>query len=197
MITNLTPLAIDGFTGVHETADAEYDAALRRWRDAHPDAGSEEAFVEGMRLASVMDTTARYADVRDRLVHEQVARDERDRLLRRVEQCWEALSTATAWLAAHHAYVLAVAEARIAIGMWRERAECALARPFFCFSDRDQAAYLRIQGAGHPALDQAQTGLDRAPAQTAARLGADLDQADKYRRALAAQTLALAAGQSS
>ncbi|MFC9652717.1 MULTISPECIES: hypothetical protein [unclassified Streptomyces] len=78
-----------------------------------------------MRLVGLMDTTVRYADVRDRLAHEQVARAERDRLPHQVELCWEALSSAAAWLAAHPAYVLAVDEARIAVDMWRERAEAA------------------------------------------------------------------------
>src|SRR5690606_23201110 len=73
VITNLSPLDIDGFTGVHETSDAEFDAAMRRWLAAHPDADprGKEAHTEGMRLVAVMDTTARYADVRDRLAHEQ------------------------------------------------------------------------------------------------------------------------------
>ncbi|MEU9568262.1 hypothetical protein AB0D16_40930 [Streptomyces sp. NPDC048161] len=191
MITNLSPLDIEGFTGAGETMDAEYDAALRRWAALRPGINPRgpQAHAEGMRLVGLMDTTARYADVRDRLAHEQVARAERDRLLHQVELRWEALSTAPAWLAAHHAYVLAVDEARIAVDMWRERAESALDRPFFCFSPRDEAAYRQIQEAGHPALDQAQADLDPAPAQTATRLLADLDQAHTYRAGLAAQTL--------
>ncbi|MCX5115484.1 hypothetical protein OOK13_45135 [Streptomyces sp. NBC_00378] len=194
VITNLSALDIEGFTGVYEKADAEYDAALLRWRAAHPgtDPRGEEAHAEGMRLVGVMDTTARYADVRDRLAHEQIARAERDRLLHQVELRWEALSTATAWLAAHHAYVVAVDEARIAIDMWRERAESALGRPFFCATPRDEAAYQQIQEAGHPVLEQAQADLDRAPAETADRLRADLDQAHGRRTTLAAQTLVLA-----
>ncbi|MFE7268211.1 hypothetical protein ACFU9B_40445 [Streptomyces sp. NPDC057592] len=187
----LAPLDIEGFTGVIEHADDQFDAALRRWAAAHPDTDrhGEEAKTEGMRLIGIMDTAARYADVRDRYAHEQVARAERDRLFHQVELRWEALSTAAAWLAAHHAYVLAVDEARIAVDMWRERAETALQRQFFCMSDRDEAAYRQIQDAGHPALDEAQADLDPAPAATADRLRADLDQAVEYRRNLIAQTL--------
>lgn len=198
VITTLSPLDIEGFTGTGETMDAECGAALRRWRAAHPDADpdGEEARTEGMRLVALMDTVARYADVRDRLAHEQIARAERDRLLHQVELKWEALSTATAWLAAHHAYVLAVDEARIAIDMWRERAETARARQFYCSSPRDEAAYRQIREAGHPALDQAHADLDHAPTQTADRLLADLDQAHKHRTALAAPTLRHAAGPS-
>lgn len=192
VITNLSPLDIEGFTGVGERLDAEYDAALRRWAAEHPTATHEEAKTEGMRLVGLMDTTYRYADVRDLLAHEQVARAERDRLLHQVELRWEALSTAAAWLAAHHAYVLAVDEARIAIDMWRERAEAALRRPFFCSSPRDQAAYRQIQEAGHPALEQALADLDRKPTQTAEQLRAALDQAHERRMALAAQTLRVA-----
>ncbi|MFF8423362.1 hypothetical protein [Streptomyces sp. NPDC015680] len=194
MITDLAPLDIEGFTGIYATTDAEFDAAMLRWQAEHPGAAprGEEAYTEGMRLAGVMDTTARYADVRDRLAHEQIARAERDRLLHQVELRWEALGTATAWLAAHHAYVVAVDEARIAIDMWRERAESALGRPFFCATPRDEAAYRQIQEAGHPALDQAHADLDQAPAETADRLRTDLDQAHERRTTLAAQTLVLA-----
>ncbi|MEU0074090.1 hypothetical protein ABZ027_31815 [Streptomyces sp. NPDC006332] len=193
VIMNLSQLDIEGFTGVGERLDAEFDAALRRWAAEHPTADREAAQAEGMRLAGLMDTTYRYADVRDLLAHEQVARAERDRLLHQVELRWEALSTAAAWLAAHHAYVLAVDEARIAIDMWRERAEAALQRPFFCSSPRDEAAYCQIQEAGHPALEQAMADLDRTPAQTAERLRANLDQAHERRIELAAPTLAQSA----
>ncbi|MCW8383922.1 hypothetical protein [Streptomyces justiciae] len=188
VITNLSPLDIEGFTGVAERLDAEYDDALRRWKAEHPTATREEAQAEGMRLVGLMDTTYRYADVRDLLAHEQVARAERDRLLHQVELRWEALGTAAAWLAAHHAYVVAVDEARIAIDMWRERAEAARKRPFFCMSDRDEAAYRQIQEAGHPALEQALADLDRTPTQTAEQLRANLDQAHERRLQLAAET---------
>ncbi|MFE5713460.1 hypothetical protein ACFQ7J_21925 [Streptomyces sp. NPDC056501] len=189
MILDLSPLDIEGFTGVGEQLDAEYDAALLRYSKKHPGADMEEGRTEGMRLVGLMDTTYRYADVRHLLVHEQVARADRDRLLHQVELRWEALSTAPAWLAAHHAYVVAVDEARIAIDMWRERAEPALRRPFFCSSPRDEAAYRQIQEAGHPALEPALADLDQTPTQTAEILRANLDQAHEYRRQLAAETL--------
>ncbi len=191
-VITLSPLDIEGFTGVGERLDAEFDAALRRWAAEHPTATHEEGKAEGMRLAALMDTTYRYADVRDLLAHEQVARAERDRLLHQVERRWEALSTAAAWLAAHHAYVLAVDEARIAIDMWRERAEAALKRPFFCDSPRSEAAYRQIQEAGHPALEPALADLDQTPARTAEQLRANLDQAHERRMELASQTLRLA-----
>ncbi|MBT2469360.1 hypothetical protein J7E97_16115 [Streptomyces sp. ISL-66] len=192
VITNLSPLDIEGFTGIGEQLDAQLDAALLRWRAEHPDAGLEEAKTEGMRLVGLMDTTYRYADVRDRLAREQVARAERDRLLHQVELRWEALSSAAAWLAAHHAYVLSVDEARIAIDMWNERAESARKRPFFCSSPRDEAAYRQIQEAGHPALEEAMADLDQEPGVTAYALRANLDQAHERRMELASQTLRLA-----
>ncbi|MET9396082.1 hypothetical protein [Kitasatospora sp. NPDC002965] len=193
MITSLDRLDIEGFTGSQETAMAEYDAAARRWREAHPDAdpSGEESTTEGQRLLALMDTVIRYADVRDRLANEQVARGERDRLLGEVERHWEALSTESSWFAAHHAYVLAVDEAHIAIDMWRERAETALRGSFLCFSDQDQAAYRQIQEAGHPELEPEQDDLDRTPAQTAERLRVNLDQAHEYRAGRAAETLRL------
>jgi len=191
MILNLTPLNIEGFTGVGERADAECTAAFRRWADAHPEADPQgpQTYAESMRLVALMDTVLRYADVRDRLLQERVARDERDRLLRLVETRWEALATASAWCAAHHAYVVAVDEARTAVDMWRERAETALHRQFFCVSDRDKAAYRQIQEAGHPTLERAQAALDPAPGQTAGHLRASLDQTHERRRQLAAETL--------
>ncbi|TRV71779.1 hypothetical protein FKN01_31320 [Streptomyces sp. 130] len=185
----LDPVNIEGFTGHGETMDAELDRAMGRWRAAHPDAGPNIPKIEGMRLAALMDTVARYTDVRDRLAHEQVARADRDRLLHQVEVRWEALSTAPAWLAAHHAYVLAVDEARIAIEMWQERAASARARMWFCGSPRDEAAYRQIQEAGHPALEDALADLDQDPGVTAYMLLADLDQAHERRMKLAAQTL--------
>ncbi|MFG2978752.1 hypothetical protein ACGFYY_37920 [Streptomyces sp. NPDC048331] len=194
VITNLSPLDIEGFTGVGERLDDEFDAALRRWAAEHPTATHEEGKTEGMRLVALMDTTFRYADVRDRLAREQVARAERDRLLHQVELRWEALSTAAAWLAAHHAYVVAVDEARIAIDMWTERAESARKRPFFCSSPRDEAAYQQIQEAGHPALEDAMADLDQDPGVTTYALRAHLDQAHEHRLRLAAQTLELAGG---
>ncbi|MFI9194301.1 hypothetical protein ACIG0A_34000 [Streptomyces californicus] len=187
----IAPLDIEGFTGTPDTMDAQFNAALRRWAAHHPELNPRgpEGHAEGMRLAALMDTVARYADVRDRLAHEQVARTERDRLLHQVEVRWEALSTATAWLAAHHAYVLSVDEARIAIDMWRERAETARQRMWYCSSPRDEAAYQQIQAAGHPALEDALADLDPSPALTADRLRADLDQAHTRRTELAAPTL--------
>jgi len=195
-VITISPLNIEGFTGVGERMDAEFDAALRRWAAEHPAATQEEGQAEGMRLVALLDTVARYADVRDLLAHEQVARVERDRLLHQVELRWESLSTAATWLAAHHAYVLAVDEARIAIDMWRERAEAALRRPWFCSSPRDEAAYRQIQEAGHPALEQALADLDQAPAQTAEQLRANLDQAHQRRMELAAETLRATTGDS-
>lgn len=195
VITNLSsPLDIEGFTGVGERMDAECNAALRRWAAQHPDLDPRgpEGHTEGMRLVAMMDTVARYADVRDRLAREQVARAERDRLLHQVELRWEALSTAAAWLAAHHAYVLAVDEARIAIDMWYERAESARSRSFFCSSPRDEAAYRQIQEAGHPALEDAMADLDPDPGVTTYALRANLDQAHERRMELAAETLRLA-----
>ncbi|WP_188300770.1 hypothetical protein [Streptomyces sp. CBMA156] len=140
---------------------------------------------------ALRETVARYAVVRDRLAHKQVARAGRDRLLGEVELAWAALSTAHSWSVAHHTYVLAVDEARIAIGMWRERAETALGRSFFCFSDRDQAAYRQIQEAGHLALEQEQDDRDPTPAVTAKLLRGVLDQAHERRTELAGETLRL------
>ncbi|MFJ3679842.1 hypothetical protein ACIPPN_30045 [Streptomyces diastaticus] len=189
---SISPLNIEGFTGELAAADAQWGAAMARWRAAHPDASRDEATTEGTRLVAVMDTTARYADVRGLLVREEAARVERDRLVHRADLCWEALSTASAWLAAHHAYVVAVDAAHTAIGRWCESAEAARARMWVCGSPRSEAAYRQIREAGHPALEEAVAALDPDPARTAAELRADLDARHQHRTALAAQTVQLA-----
>ncbi|WEH42995.1 hypothetical protein OG233_27710 [Streptomyces sp. NBC_01218] len=185
------PLDIEGFTGQDETAEAEFDRALGRWKATRPHATSAEFCDEGTRLVALMDTTARYVDARDRLAREQVARAERDRLLRRVDQRWEALSTAPAWHAAHHAYVLAVGDAHAGVDAWRESAETALLRPFHCRTPLHEAVYGRIKAAGHPGLELVAADVDRTPARTAGWLRADLERNHERRRRLAAETLTL------
>ncbi|RZF02927.1 hypothetical protein [Streptomyces albidoflavus] len=188
---SISALNVEGFTGEAERVDLQLAAAWKGWRAQHPDANETEAEVEGMRLVALADTTIRYADIRNRLAVEEVLRSERDRLLDQVEKCWNALTTATAWLAAHHAYVLAVDEARIGIDMWRERAETARERHFYCSSPRDEAAYRQIQEAGHPQLETPWALLDKTPTQTADALRFHLDQSHERRTELASQTARL------
>ncbi|MGW2282318.1 hypothetical protein [Streptomyces sp. NPDC001770] len=190
-VLGVGPLDIEGFTGRDETAEAEFDRALARWNASRPRATAAEFYDEGTRLVALMDTTARYVDVRDRLAREQAARTERDRLLRLVDRRWKALSTAPAWHAAHHAYVVAVGDARTGIDVWRESAETALLRPFHPGTPLHEAVYGRIKAAGHPALESAMADIDRAPADTAEWLLADLVRAHERRERLAAETLAL------
>lgn len=190
-VLDVGPLDIEGFTGRDETAEAEFDRALARWKASRPHATAAEFYDEGTRLVALMDTTARYVDVRDRLAHEQAARAERGRLLRRVDRRWEALSSAPAWHAAHHAYVIAVGDARTGIDEWRATAETALLRPFHCRTPLHETVYERIRAAGHPALETAMADVDRAPARTAEWLLADLVRAHERRKRLVAETLAL------
>ncbi|MFF7359477.1 hypothetical protein [Streptomyces sp. NPDC008125] len=190
-VLDIGPLDIEGFTGRDETAEAEFDRALARWKTSRPHATAAEFYDEGTRLVALMDTTARYVDVRDRLAHEQVTRAERNRLLLLVDRRWEALGTAPAWHAAHHAYVVAVEDARTGIDVWRESAETALLRPFHRRTPLHEAVYGRIKAAGHPALEAAMADIDRAPARTAERLLAELARGHERRARLAAETLAL------
>lgn len=190
VVLDIGPLDIEGFTGQDETAEAEFDRALARWKASRPRAAAAEFYEEGTRLVALMDTTARYVDVRGRLAGEQVARAERDHLLRLVDRRWETLSTAPAWHAAHHAYVVAVEDARAGIEGWRESAETALLRPFRPRTPLHESVYGRIKAAGHPALETATADIDRMPARTAARLLADLVRAHERRKRLAAETLA-------
>ncbi|WP_424217735.1 hypothetical protein ACN20G_36870 (plasmid) [Streptomyces sp. BI20] len=195
MFGDLLPLDIDGITGNYETADAEFKAAMTRWRAAHPDATGADVHDEGMRLVALTETVARYVEVRYLLAEEETAREARDDLLDAVETRWDALTTANAWHAAHHAYVCAVDEARIAIDMWRERAAHALRRPFFTDSWLSDRAYIQIQAAGHQPLRPAMDALDPEPQQTAETMTAVLDQAHTYRLRLTAPTLTATAPQ--
>lgn len=51
------------------------------------------------------------------------AREDAHRMLHRVETSWAALRTARAWMAAHHVYVEAVADARTAVTAWTAAAD--------------------------------------------------------------------------
>ncbi|WP_052385503.1 hypothetical protein [Streptomyces sp. NRRL F-2890] len=182
----IAPITIDGMAGLRPEADHQaLEAALDRFRAQHPHRpiGEEES-----RLVQLNNALRRYNILRPRLMEESIARDERDTALAEVEARWEALSTAANWLAAHHTYVLAVAAARIAIGMWEDRAAAAQWPDQFRMSEQDLLGYRQILAAGHPPVEP----LDIKPAVIAERLMADLEQAYGHRRQLAAETLGLA-----
>ncbi|WP_052391597.1 hypothetical protein [Streptomyces sp. NRRL B-24484] len=176
--TLITPVTLDGFTGTDRATDAEH---------FHHRAVAGTGSLNDI---ATIDVLTRYNLLRPRLAAELHARQERDQALRLVEERWEALSTAPAWLAAHHAYVVAVADARICIDIWRDRAEAAAEVRFIADGLAEIAVYERILDAGHPAV----VPLPDNTRQTAQMLLANLEQAHAYRGRLTAETLAVVAG---
>ncbi|GHG04316.1 hypothetical protein ACFFSH_37975 [Streptomyces filamentosus] len=120
-------------------------------------------------------------------VAEQAGRRDRDRARHLVEVRWEALSTATAWHAAHHAYVVAVDAARTAITAWSEAARAAARVGWFPIESMEQLYQERILTAGHPPVELYQLDADAVDAE-AARLRDALDQTHEHRARLASQT---------
>lgn len=181
----ISPVAIEGITGLDDATDEEaYHAALDRWTAAHPGHDRNDLVKEGVRLIALNDTLRRYNTLRRGLREEEVARRERDRALHLVETRWQALSTANAWLAAHHAYVVAVDGARDAIDRWERRAADAARISFVWDVDPGRIAYERILAAGHPQVEP----LTSDPAAVAEQLRAVLDSSHEARQRLAAET---------
>ncbi|MGW2421366.1 hypothetical protein ACWC0C_19330 [Streptomyces sp. NPDC001709] len=182
-------MTIDGFNGLDEgtpAGDAAWTAALGRWRAEHP---GEDERDEILRLVALTDVLNRYNRLRPRLAAEQEARAARDGALAEVEACWQALSSARAWLAAHHNYVVAVDAAKTAICLWRERALAAKEIPFIWDAPSRKAVYDRLIADGHPEIEPLGGGN---PAAEADQLLAELEQAESRRGGLVAKTLAIA-----
>ncbi|MFI0742364.1 hypothetical protein ACH4PU_30460 [Streptomyces sp. NPDC021100] len=182
----ISPVTLEGFTGLNLDGNEprQFMDAVHRFIDEHPDASPG---VEHSRLLALMDTLRDYNTLRPRLMEEQVAREERDRALHLVETRWEALSNAANWLAAHHAYVVAVDDAGIAIDMWKDRAADAVKVPFNQDTETRRAAYEQILTSGHPPVEP----LTISPDDVAEQLHTALDQAHARRRRIAAETLGL------
>ncbi|MFJ8957309.1 hypothetical protein ACIRO1_45190 [Streptomyces sp. NPDC102381] len=183
------PLVIDGIDG---TSFENVQTVVSRYADEHfpndPD-GIKKAIGWSQ---PIFMAVGRYNGLRTRLAAEDRARRERDRALHLVETRWEAMSTAANWLAAHHAYVVAVDEAHAAITAWTK--EAAPAAEWAGFDGDLDTEMLRIYrerilAAGHPPL----APLDLDIETEADRLRNKLDQAHDRRKALAAETLGLAA----
>ncbi|MFI8515366.1 hypothetical protein ACIGHB_29980 [Streptomyces sp. NPDC085460] len=185
-----TLVTIDGMTGI----DADHDhqviqEAQERYLKEHPGgAGANEALET--RLAARITAYA-YNTLATTQAAEQSARRDRDRALHLVEVRWEALSTATAWHAAHHAYVVAVDAARTAITAWSAAAHAAAKAGWFPAEMSEQLYRERILTAGHPPVELYGLDADAVDAE-AARLRDALDQAHEHRARLAGQTLTAA-----
>ncbi|MCZ0984070.1 hypothetical protein O1L60_45730 [Streptomyces diastatochromogenes] len=187
--TNMTaPLVIDGIDG---TSFENVQDVVNRYASEHPE--DPNAVMTAIAWSQpIFTAVGRYNGLRTRLAAEEHARRDRDRALHLVETRWEALSTAASWLAAHHAYVLAVDEAHTAITAWAEKAAPAVEWAGF---DGDLDTQMlrvyrdRILAEGYPPL----APLDLDVEAEAESLHAKLDQAHQRRKALAAETLGLTA----
>lgn len=185
----MTTITIDGLTGMNFEADEPaIAAAVRAYTDAH---GAEGIWEYESNLVRLSYALGAYNLIAAAQAAEQAARRDRDRALHLVEVRWEALSTATAWHAAHHAYVVAVDAARTAITVWSDAARAAANAGWFPAEMSEQLYRERILTAGHPPVERYDLDADAVDAE-AARLRDALDQAHEHRARLAGQTLTVA-----
>ncbi|AJF70523.1 hypothetical protein SVTN_40555 (plasmid) [Streptomyces vietnamensis] len=179
----MTPLAIDGITGLNDETDARaIHEAERRYLAEHPDGdGIGLAVSELLELQLVLRF---YNNLRPLLAAELAARRDRDRALHLVEVRWEALTTATAWHAAHHAYVVAVDAAYTAITTWATAAREA-STSWFPVRRAEEFYEQRILAAGHPPVERLAVDADAE----SRCLAEELTTLHDRRIVLAAQTL--------
>jgi hypothetical protein len=184
-MTTMSPIELDGMTG---TSFEEVQKVAHRWMDEHP--GATEDAVSGAigRTRPVFVALFTYNALREELIREAAARQERDRTLHLVDTRWEALSSAAHWLAAHHAYIVAVDEARTALDRWSEAAMSAANPGGWTDPAATEVYRTRILAAGHPEAEP----LDlEAVTQEAEKLRTTLERAHERRKTLAAETLRL------
>ncbi|MEU4924630.1 hypothetical protein AB0G29_35415 [Streptomyces parvus] len=189
----ITPVELEGLTGLPgqeiETDAERWKWHMAAWHTAHPDATEDAQREEGLRLIALNDVLRRYNTLRYRLVVEEVAREARDEALQLVETLWQRLGDPEAtgnWLHTHQAYVRALDDVRITVGMWQERAEAAKAIVFITDGTgyRDQA-FRQILAAGHPRIEV----YAGNPSTEAEQLLMNHHQAAEHRGRLLAQTL--------
>ncbi|AWN32634.1 hypothetical protein DKG71_42330 (plasmid) [Streptomyces sp. NEAU-S7GS2] len=184
--TDMTPVVIDGLTGLDNDADGRAILnALHRYAADNP-AGRGIVEFEG-RFVHLQGALRIYNTLRPLLAAEERSRLDRDRALHQVEIRWEALSTAANWMAAHHAYVVAVDQAGAAIDAWCDTVTAAAKSPWFRNDGELEAYEERILGAGHPPVDQTYFADNERN-----ELRRRLEATHARRKALAAQTLGLA-----
>ncbi|MFI1831329.1 hypothetical protein ACH41E_33520 [Streptomyces sp. NPDC020412] len=182
--TMATPVVIDGIDG--KSFEGVQDV-IERYADEHPEDPTAINTAIGW-AQPIFTAVGRYNGLHTLLATEERARLDRDRALHLVETRWEALSTAAHWLAAHHAYVVAVDEARTAIAAWAEQAAPATQWAGFegdLDTDMLRVYRERILAAGHPPLAPLTLDIEAE----VNRLRDNLDQAHARREQLAAQTL--------
>ncbi|MFC9259380.1 hypothetical protein ACFT25_06120 [Streptomyces hydrogenans] len=184
--TPMTAITIDGLTGAH--LDTEGTTILEMVRAYAAKNGTDGIGDFESNLVRLSYALGAYNLIAAAQAAEQSARRDRDRALHLVELQWEALSTATAWHAAHHAYVVAVDAARTAIATWAAAARAAVDAGWFPVSQAEEVYRERILTAGHPPVERYDLDVDTE----SARLRDALDQAHEHRARLAGQTLTAA-----
>ncbi|MFF3730977.1 hypothetical protein ACFYXM_11795 [Streptomyces sp. NPDC002476] len=151
MVSPVSPVPLEGFTGLEDTsaARAAYNAGMERWTKANP---GQDHKPEALRLIALNDTLRRYNTLRPLLLREKVARQERDHALQQVESLWKDLGNPTAGsrFHTHQAYVRAVDDARTALDMWRTSAADAKKVTFVYDDGTRKAAYEQILALGYP-----------------------------------------------
>ncbi|MFE5730219.1 hypothetical protein ACFQ7A_04805 [Streptomyces sp. NPDC056528] len=174
---------IDGLTGAN--SDTEGTVILEAVRAYAAKNGTDGIGEYESTLVRLSYALGAYNLIAAAQAAEQSARRDRDRALHLVEVRWEALSTATAWYAAHHAYVVAVDTARTAITTWADAARAAADAGWFPVRQVEELYRERILTAGHPPVERYTLDVDAASEQ----LRAELERKHEHRARLAGQTL--------
>ncbi|MGW0844298.1 hypothetical protein ACWD26_29995 [Streptomyces sp. NPDC002787] len=192
---NITaPITVEGLNGINDLDDNDSPVARAVLR-ARDDLASPELNAEARRLMTLSLAVGQYNDLRARLAEEEGARAERNRARHLVDVRWEALADPNSkgsWLHGHHAYVIAVDSAHRAIDAWKAAAERLQSTASFHRGEGDNLmadAYEQfILPAGHPPVSKPDIDAEAE----AARLHEELEAEHNRRKALAAETLAVA-----
>jgi hypothetical protein len=191
-------ITVGPYTGAETTEqrNATLNAIMAKYQQAAADgalstADAAAAWAEESRTDLRRYEAARYHNTLLPYARREAdAREAAHRALHRVETAWAALRTARAWMAAHHCYVETVADAGTAIDTWITAAQETQAQHdnFVARTFGDLAREGGYeQHVAEP--DRITVGADTA---TLARV--ELEETAARRRAIAAETLRLAAG---
>ncbi|GAA2110850.1 hypothetical protein GCM10009802_08180 [Streptomyces synnematoformans] len=178
-----TAIAVEGIDG---TSPEDVRQHLLAFERQHPERTGDDVAAASARSYSIYCAVHRYNRLRPLLDDMEQARRARDRALHLVEKRWEELSTAAHWMAAHHAYVVAVDEARAAIDAWRDRVRPAAEMGWFQ-TDAELDVYEQriLAEEGAPALPEIPPDAE----DTAQAMREKLDRTHERRTSLARETL--------
>jgi hypothetical protein len=183
-------ITINGLTGSDTETTNEAIAAAYRQHTTQP-AGSDVTRCSRWAAGYVKAWDA--AKAHNRMVPAAnavaEARQDAQRALRVVETRWEALRTARAWEAAHHAYVEAVHDARRRISTWQHATDEAARQVRELTTNLSELD--RVYATHVPADDRIDLDWD------APKLAlTELEETHRQRRAIAAETLSALHGDS-